>query len=76
MIKTLGSFIYPFQAVFEHTAKRLYQLPRIRTKVDKLVEENGGNLELTLFMSYGFDVRKISLDKRLIKSNFYNVNIF
>ena len=52
-----GSFVYTFQDVCHHTALRTLQLPRIKRRVDKLVEHNGDeDLEIIYLIKYGFDV--------------------
>ena len=58
-----GSFVYRFQDVFEHTARRILQLPRIKRRLEVVMDNcSGRTIVIIFYVKYGFDV-SISIEK-------------
>ena len=56
LLETPGSAIYRFVDVFEHTAKRILEIPRYNLSLQQMEKEQEGDLEIIFFGKYGMDV--------------------
>ena len=58
--------MYTFQDTFEHTARRLLQIPRIKRRLERIIINcSGGKIEIIFYFKYGFDVSILILNTQI-----------
>ena len=63
--------MYRFQDTFEHTARRILQIPRIKRRLERVIINcSGGKIEIIFYFKYGFDVSTLILNTQIEEMNY------